>query len=56
MYLIGNREMISRLMGIQELPLVVKTQLFDGTVLAAYRSPYPPHRVAPYDVCAMVGT
>ena len=54
-YLIGNREMISRLMGIQELRLVVKTQLFDGAVVASSLPPYQPHRVAPYDVCAMMG-
>ena len=53
-YLVRNREMISRLMGIQELRLVVKTQLFDGTVVAASLSPHPPHRVAPYDVCVMM--
>ncbi len=53
-YLVRNREMISPLMGIQELRLVVKTQLFDGTVVAASLSPHPPHRVAPYDVCVMM--
>ena len=53
-YLVRNREMISQLMGIQELRLVVKTQLFDGTVVVASLSPYPPHRVTPYDVCAMM--
>ena len=43
-YLIGNREMISRLMGIQVLRLVVKTQLFDGAVVASSLPPYQPHR------------
>ena len=43
-YLIGNREMVSRLMGIQELRLVVKTQLFDGAVVASSLPPYQPHR------------
>ena len=47
MYLIGNREKTSRLMGIQELRLTVKTQLFDGTALASSLSPYQPHRAAP---------
>ncbi len=46
-YLVRNREMVSRLLGIQELRLVVKTQLFDGTVVAASLSPYPTHRGAP---------
>jgi len=55
-YLVRNREMVSRLMGIQELLLVVKTQLFDGTVVAASLSPYLTHRGAPYDVCVMMGT
>ena len=54
-YLVRNREMISQLMGIQELRLVVKTQLFGGAVVAASPSPYPSHRVAPYDVCVMMG-
>ncbi len=54
-YLIENREMISRLMGIQELRLVVKTQQFDGTVVTSSLPPYKPHRVAPYDVCAIMG-
>ena len=43
-YLIGNREMVSRLMGIQELRLVVKTQLFDGAVVASSLPPHQPHR------------
>ena len=46
-YLVRNREMVSRLLGIQELRLVVKTQLFDGKVVAASLSPYPTHRGAP---------
>ena len=54
-YLVRNREMISRLMGIQELRQVVKTQLFGRTVVAVCPSPYPSHRVGPYDVCVMVG-
>ncbi len=39
--------MISRPMEIQELHLVVKTQLFDRTVVAVSLYPYAPHRVAP---------
>ena len=46
-YLVRNREMLSRLLGIQELRLVVKTQLFDGKVVSASLSPYPTHRGAP---------
>ena len=53
-YLVRNREMVSRLLGIQELRLVVKTQLFGGTVVAACPSPYPSQRVGPYDVCVMM--
>ena len=49
-YLVRNRGMISPLLEIQELRLVVKAQLFDGTVMAVSLSPRPPHRVAPYDV------
>ena len=49
-YLVRNRGMISLLLEIQELRLVVKAQLFDGTVMIVSLSPRQPHRVAPYDV------
>ena len=54
-YLVRNRGVISLLLEIQELLLVVKAQLFDGTVMAVSLSPRPPHRVAPYDVYVMMG-
>ena len=43
-HLVKNRQMISRPMEIQELHLVVKTQLFDGAVVASSLPPYQPHR------------
>ena len=54
-YLVRNREMISQLMGIQELRLVVKAQLFDGTVMEVPLSPRLSHRVVPYDLSVMMG-
>ena len=48
--LVRNRGTISLLLEIQELRLVVKAQLFDGTLMAVPLSPRPSHRVAPYDV------
>ena len=48
-YLVRNREMISQLMGIQELRLVVKAQLFDEMLMADPLSPHPSHRVTIYD-------
>ena len=54
-YLVRNRGMISLLLEIQELRLVVKAQLFDGTVMAVSLSPRPSHRVSPYDVYVMMG-
>ena len=53
-YLVRNRGMISLLLGIQELLLVVKAQLFDGMVMEAPLSPRPSHRVAPYDVSVIM--
>ena len=54
-YLVRNRGMISLLLEIQELRLVVKAQLFDGTVMEVPLSPRPSHRVAPYDLSVMMG-
>ena len=55
-HLVRNRGMISLLLEIQELRLVVKAQLFDGTLMAVPLSPRPSHRVAPYDVYVMMGS
>ena len=49
-HLVRNRGTIPLLLEIQELRLVVKAQLFDGTLMGGPLSPRPPHRVAPYDV------
>ena len=54
-YLVRNRGVISLLLGIEELRLVVKNQLFGGAVVAASPSPYPSHRVGPYDACVLMG-
>ena len=54
-YLVRNRRKISLLLEIQELRLVLKAQLFDGTVMAVSLSPRPSHRVAPYDVYVIQG-